>query len=184
MILHQHDNLKHIIYFSFILLLMLPTITFASSFGSMQEKRKNIHVNTLINKSTLECSFNTSSEELIAFYDSLSKKPFKKVGYKQFNIGESYTISNVKLISRMSKNTKDERTVNMDTDFKKFGVRILRISSFIQGGEDESFGYYIILKNTPSINIRTLAKQGIDLDFSFIEKTKGGNTRIRCILVG
>lgn len=184
MLLLQRANYGHIIYFIIGLLISLPTITQASNSNKENNKKEELDVRKLINKSTLECSFGTSSEKLIIFYESLMKSQIKKSGYKKFTIGERYKISGVKLISSTIKKNKYENSINMDTDFEKLGVRVLRISSFTQGGEYENFGYYIILKNSPAVNKKILEKQKINIKYPVIEETIGGNTRIRCILAG
>lgn len=184
MILLRRDNFKYKINFCLGLILLTPIITFASNSNKTEDVKKLIDVKKLVSKSTLECSFNTSSENLIDFYNSLQRASFKKINHKNFAIDESFIVNGVKLISNTSKKYKSEQSVNMDTNFKKFGVEVLRVSSFVQGGEYENFGYYIILKDRPSINESILQKHGIDMKYSVVEKTNGGNTRVRCILVG
>ena len=184
MLLLQRANYKYIMYFTIGLLILLPIITQASNINKKNNEIEYLDVRKLINKSTLECSFDTSSEKLIIFYEYLMENPIKKTGYEKFTIGERYKVSGVKLISSTLKKNKYENSINMDTDFKKFGVRILRISSFTQEGEYENFGYYIILKNSPAVNKTALEKQKINIKYSVIEETRGGNTKIRCILAG
>lgn len=184
MLLLQRDDYRYVISCIISLLIFTPTITLASNSNDTQYPRKIINIKTLINKSTLECSFNKSSEDLVRFYESLQNRPYEKIGHEKFYIGEDYILNGVKLISDTYKKRKNEKSVNMDTDFKKLGVKVLRVSSFIQDGEYESFGYYIILKNKPSANRMILQEKGINTKYSTVEETVGSNTRIKCILVG
>lgn len=185
MTLPRLDSVKKTVS-SWIVLLLLTTS--ASTQAEIHDKQLNsskvIDVQYLISKSTLSCSFNTSSGELISFYTNLLENPSIEKKNSQFIIGNKYKVKNVKSINSTFKKTKNEISKNMDTDFNKFGVRVLRISSFAQNGDSENFGYYIILKGRPSFNKSVLQKHNIELTYSTIEETNGGNTRIRCILVG
>lgn len=184
MTLLQLDNLKSIVNWIILSLLTMPTSVQAKTYDDRLNTSKIINAQSLVNESTLNCSFDSSSEEIINFYKYLLESKTKKIGSNKFIIGKYYMINGVKSISRTSKKYGNEISKNMDTNFKNFGVRVLRISSFIQDGEYENFGYYIILKNKPYFNKKILQEHGIEMKYSAIEETSGGNTRVRCILVG
>lgn len=184
MTLLQLDNLKSIVNWILLLLLTMPTSVQAKTYNDRLNISKTIDAQSLVNESTLNCNFDTSSEEIINFYKYLLESKTKKSGFNKFTIGKYYIINGVKSISRTSKKDINEISKNMDTDFKKLGVRVLRISSFIQNGEYENFGYYIILKDKPYFNKKILQKYGIEMKYSTIEETSGANTRVRCVLVG
>jgi Na+-transporting NADH:ubiquinone oxidoreductase subunit NqrA len=184
MTLLRLDSVKKMVSWIVLLPLTILTSTQAEMYDNHLDLSKIIDVQSLISESTLNCSFDTSSEELIGFYTYFLENSSKEQKYGQFIIGNRYKVKNVKSINSTFKKKKNEISKNMDTDFKKFGVRVLRISSFSQNGDDENFGYYIILKDKPSFNKSILQKHKIELTYSTIEETIGGNTRIRCTLVG
>ncbi|WP_367109569.1 hypothetical protein [uncultured Psychrobacter sp.] len=184
MTLPRLDSVKKTVSWIALLLLTTSASTQVEIHDNQLNSSEVIDVQYLISESTLNCSFNTSSGELISFYKNLLENSSIKQRNSQFIIGNRYKVKNVKSINSKFNKTKNEISKNMDTDFNKFGVRVLRISSFTQNGDSENFGYYIILKGKPSFNKSILQKHNIELAYSTIEETIGGNTRVRCILVG
>ena len=141
-----------------------------------------VDIESLVTKSTLECD-SVYRQNIAGIAFALQESTVNRISQNQFAIGNHYKINGVKLISTTYKKSEQLRTVNMDVDFTKFGVRILRISSFVYDGDEaEGFGYYFILKGKPSMNKSFLEKENIDMDLAM--KTKGGNTRIPCVIAG
>ena len=140
-----------------------------------------VDIESLVTKSTLECD-SVYRQNIAGIAFALQESTVNRISQNQFAIGNDYKINGVKLISTTYKKSEQQRIVNMDVDFTKFGVRVLRISSFVYDGEAEGFGYYFILKGEPSMNKSFLEQENIDIDLAM--KTKGGNTRIPCVIAG
>lgn len=168
----------------FTALLLLTSCTSEAHSSQSNKEKALITIDSLVNRETLGCSFNSSSEYLVDFYNDLLNQSTTRVDQTSFNIGNSYHITGVKNISNIYKKELNERSVNMDTNFKKYGVWVLRISSYSIDGEYEEFGYYIILKGSPTLNQNILKQHEIKTNYANVEKTKGDNTRVRCTLVG
>lgn len=174
--------LKPAALFGAVALMVIPQLSQAHPRAS---ERQVVTVSDLVNASAMQCNLSDAqSRQSMTFYHTLFNELAIHHGDSTFYIGDSYAVRPVKQVSRVYKQADAETSANMDTDISKFGTRVLRVSAYSTEGDYESFGYYFILKGTPTVNQRILRQQGILLNDANVEATTGGNTRIRCVLAG
>lgn len=158
-------------------------------FGITQAK--TITPNNLVNKSTLGCNFSSEQSIFLShFYGALLKdrSASKNISSRSYAIKDSnYVLQGFYSIAHnfIHKDKMVLEYTNLDLNFKKFNMTILRISAFSENDNgDENFGYYFIIRGLPKKISQEIKYLGIDPQSLILEKTHAGNTRLKCILVG
>lgn len=183
----QISKFLQVLLFGLITIIQSPLASSNTSFPTT----KKFDVSQLITKDALQCITGDDGDKYIDFYFKFDdvKKDFPNLNGKPYQFS-GYTVTGINAINSSKIIDKEGTTTsrNMDVNFNKFGVTVLRISKFgyqpHYHSEGEGGGYYIVLKGTPKQNLLKLKLAGIPIDNDTVAITPAKNTRIICTLVG